>query len=286
MPEKMIIVGYDGSPDARAASRWAMDEAARTGAAVQLCCAYEWPTWSPAAATVPVPAPWPDPETERAIAGMLERAAATARLSHPGVQVSTSVAHSGAVLTLIDRSSAASLVVLGSRGHTAMGSLLGSVSVAVSAHAHCPVVVVRGATDPAAPVVVGVDDSDCTPPALAFAFAQAAARGTALRAVHAWTPPGDGDPPTPRVSQQEQNRHLTALVDAWRESFPQVAVTPEVITGDPAHALADSSAAAQLVVLGTHGHGAWHGLLRGSVSQHLLHHSRCPVAVVHDLAHA
>ncbi|GAB1640351.1 universal stress protein [Krasilnikovia sp. MM14-A1259] len=282
MPEKMIVVGYDGSPDARAAAHWALDEAARTGAPLQFCCAYEWPTWSPAAATVPAPAPWPDPETERAIAGMLDRAAAAARLSHPGVRVSTSVSHTGAVISLTDRSEHARLVVLGSRGHGAVGSLLGSVSVAVSAHARCPVVVVRGESDPAAPVVVGVDGSDCTPPALEFAFAQAAARGTGLRAVHACGPPRDGDP----AGTARESHDVAALLDAWQDTYPYVKVTREEVTGDPGPALAETSGAAQLIVLGTHGHGALRGLLRGSVSQHLLHHSRCPVAVVHDLAHA
>jgi len=176
MTAKKIIVGYDRSSDAEAAAAWALDEAARTGALVEFFYAYEWPAWAPAASMVPSPAVWPDGETDRAIRGRLDEAVTSAKLSHPGVRTTISIVHGSAALNLRDRSSTASLIVLGSRGLGAIASL-GSVSVAVSAHAHCPVIVVRGNPAPDAPVVVGVDDSDCAHLALAFAFEQAAERG-------------------------------------------------------------------------------------------------------------
>ena len=188
MPTRKIIVGYDRSAGSRAAATWALDEAARTGTLVEFFYAYEWPTWAPAASTVPAPAVWPDGETHRAIRGMLDEAVASASQTHPEVRAEISIVNASAALTLIDRSAEASLVVLGCRGHSAVVGLLGSVAAAVSAHAHCPVIVVRGDPAPAAPVVAGVDDSPSAQPVLAFAAEQAAARGLALRVIHAWKP--------------------------------------------------------------------------------------------------
>jgi hypothetical protein len=57
-------------------------------------------------------------------------------------------------------------------------------------------------------------------------------------------------------------------------------VRPQLVHGHPRHALVERSRTAQLVVLGTHGRDTFRGLVLGSVSQTLLHHSACPVAVV------
>jgi nucleotide-binding universal stress UspA family protein len=159
MTVKRIIVGYDRSPDAKAAAAWALDEAERTDARVEFFYAYEWPTWTPAASMVPATSVWPDGETDRAIHAMLHEAVTTAGLSHPGIRVDSSMVNASAALTLIKRSAQASLIVVGSQGHSGVRDLLGSVSLAVSAHAHCPVVVVRGDPASAGPVVVGLDDS-------------------------------------------------------------------------------------------------------------------------------
>jgi nucleotide-binding universal stress UspA family protein len=152
MTVKQIIVGYDGSPDARAAADWALDEADRTGAPVLFVYAMEWPTFIPAASMIPATSVWPDAEC---VARRRDRTCPRhhgrrrgrdrARRSHPGVTAASAMVRGPAALTLVDRSMHAAMVVLGSRGHNAFaGLLLGSVSVSVSAHAHCPVVVVRG----------------------------------------------------------------------------------------------------------------------------------------------
>jgi nucleotide-binding universal stress UspA family protein len=286
MTVKKIIVGYDRSPDSRAAAAWALDEAARTGALVEFFYAYEWPTWAPAASMIPGPAVWPDGETDRAIKGALNDAVSSARKSHPTVRTEISIANAAAALTLIDRSTEASLVVIGSCGHSAVSSLLGSVSVAVSAHAHCPVIVVRGAAADDDPVVVGVDDSPCAQLALGFAVEEAAARGVALRVIRAW-PPVTGiwqDSPiaTGTVSAGER-ASLDELVAAWRAKYPQVEIRSEAVVDHPANALVLASTAAQLLVVGTRGRGVLRGQLLGSVSQHLLHHSACTVAVVREV---
>jgi nucleotide-binding universal stress UspA family protein len=286
MTARKIIVGYDRSTDARAAATWALDEASRTGALVELFYAYEWPVWAPAASMIPSPAVWPDGETDLAIRGMLDEAVAAARQTHPGVRTAISIVHAGAALTLIDRSREAGLVVLGSRGHSGVANLLGSVSAAVTAHAHCPVVVVRGDPAPGAPVVAGIEDSDAAPAALAFALDQASARETDLHVIRAcdaavagrWE---SGPMVTEAVLAGERAR-LDDLVDGWRKKFPDVTVTTEVVEDHPAAALIGAGASARMVVVGSRGRGAFRGMLLGSVSRHLLHHAGCTVAVVHD----
>lgn len=286
MPAKRIIVGYDRSVDARAAARWALDEAARTDALVEFFYAYEWPEWAPAASTIPAPAVWPDGETDRAIKGGLHDAVTAAKQSHPGVRTEVSIVHASTALTLVERSADASLIVVGSRGHSAVAGLLGSVSVAVSAHAHCPVIVVRGDAAPTQPVVVGVDDSPSAAVALSFAVEQATARGVPLRVIRAWRPITgiwEDSALVTRTVTADERRPLDELVDGWRGKYPQLTMTVDAVVDHPANALALASTTAQLLVVGTRGRGALRGMLLGSVSQHLLHHSACTVAVVREL---
>jgi nucleotide-binding universal stress UspA family protein len=289
MTVRKIIIGYDRSPDSKAAAAWALDEAARTGALVEFFYAYEWPTWAPATNTMPVMAVWPDGETDRAIKGSLHDAVASARQTHPQVSTRISIANNSAALTLIDRSDHAGLIVLGSHGHSAVTGLLGSVSVAVSAHAHCPVIVVRGEAPTTAPIVVGVDDSPSAQSALAFAADQAAARGVPLRVIRAWTPVTGIWEESPLVTNEvavQERQPFDDLVASWQEKHPEVEISAEAVVDHPARVLAQASTTAQLLVVGTRGRGAVRGMLLGSVSQHLLRHSACTVAVVQEPAEA
>jgi nucleotide-binding universal stress UspA family protein len=282
-----IIVGYDRSADSKAAATWALDEAARTGALVEFFYAYEWPVWAPAASMVPAPSVWPDGETDRAIKTALNDAATAAKQTHPAVRTEITIVTNSAAQTLIDRSAEADLIVLGSRGHSAVAGLLGSISVAVTAHAHCPVVVVRGDAAATAPVVVGVDDSPSAQSAFGFAVEQAAARNVPLRAIRAWAPVTGLWEETPMVTRTvtpDERRPFDELVAGWRDKFPEVEISAEAVIEHPAAALALASTTAQLLVVGTRGRGSFRGMLLGSVSQHLLRNSACAVAVVHDVA--
>jgi len=238
---------------------------------------------------IPAPAVWPDGETDRAIRDNLDEAVAGARTTHPGVRTDIAIVNAGVALTLIERSARAGLVVIGSRGHNAVASI-GPVSVAVSAHANCPVVVVRDHQAAGhGPVVVGVDESDCAQLALEFATEQAAARGVPLHIVRAW-PYSTGlwheQPAVVQSVADAEHRALAELATSWQEKYPQLAVTAEFLVDHPAHALLRKAAGAQLVVVGSRGRGAFRGMLLGSVSQSLLHHSPCTVAVVRDLPEA
>jgi nucleotide-binding universal stress UspA family protein len=300
MTARRIVVGYDGSAAARAAARWALDEAARTRVPVEFVYVYEWPAYAPAASFVPSAGAWPDGETERRVTVMLADAKSAAADSHPAVPVTESITAGATAPVLCERSRQAGLIVLGSHGHGRWSELLlGSVSLAVTAHAHCPVVVVRddrpAAEDPdsragappraAGPVVVGFDGSHGAELALGFAFEQAAARSAALRVVHAWLPPtplpSDAVPDIEEISAIERVATDNALA-GWRSKFPTVSAGVDVVMDHPGRALVAVSETAQLVVVGSRGRGGFRGLLLGSVSQQVLHHGRCPVAVVRE----
>ncbi|GID32570.1 universal stress protein [Paractinoplanes brasiliensis] len=284
MTARRIIVGYDRSTDAKAAARWALDEALRTGAAVEFLYAYEWPAWLPATSTVPAPSVWPDGETDRAIQGALNEAAALAKQSHPSVPTHVTFVHNSAALELIGRSAGASLVVLGCRGHSGVTGLLGSVSVAVSAHAKCPVVVVRGEPAGEAPVVVGVDDSPSAQVALVFAVEAALARGVGLRVIRAWpqvTGLWEQSQIVTRVVTEQERRPFDELIAGWQRKHPELTISAEAVVAHPAAALAEAGRDAQLLVVGTRGRGAMLGMVLGSVSQHVLRHSPCTVVVAH-----
>jgi len=181
--------------------------------------------------------------------------------------------------------------VLGRRGTGGfMGLPVGSVSVAVATHAQCPVVVVvrdDAPPSPNSPIVVGVEESADARLAVGFAFEEAAARGAGLVAVRAWTPPSSPwrsdrwplDLDTDEVELAERNLASHTLHD-WCERYPAVEVSVQTVSATPAHALEIASRDAQLLVVGCQGRGGFHGLLLGSVSVQVLHHARCPVAVV------
>jgi nucleotide-binding universal stress UspA family protein len=285
MSARKIIVGYDRSAEAKSAAAWALDEASRTGAAVEFFYAYQWPVWAPAASMVPSPAVFPDGQTDEEIRDSLNQAVAAARRTHPAVRTSIAIVHADAALALVDRSRAAGLIVVGSQGHNAVAGLLGSISITVSAHAHCPVVVVKRSPVATAGVVAGIDDSAAADGVLAFAAEQAAGRGVPLTVIRAWTPvTGLWEDPAAvaRTVTAEQRRPFDEVVALWRQKYPDLTISAQAVAEHPAAALTRASAGAHLLVVGSRGRGALRGMLLGSVSQNLLHHAGCTVAVVHE----
>jgi nucleotide-binding universal stress UspA family protein len=285
-----ILVGYDGSAGARTAADWALNEAAFARTSVQFLYAYEWPLFTPAAPLVPSTSVWPDGETEWRVTTMLDEARAAAAISHPSVRTTTAMVYGAAAAVLADRSRQAGLIVVGSHGHGGWaGMLLGSVSTAVAAHAHCPVVVVRGRAGPsddARPIAVGVDGSACAELALRFAFEQAAEHGVGLTAIRACPPLGPpwNHIPAPDDATALDRAVLDDMIAVWREKFPAVPVTARVVADHPVPGLLAAADAAQLIVVGSRGHGRLSGPQLGSVSRQLIQHARCPVAVIRDRA--
>ncbi|MEV4536645.1 universal stress protein [Asanoa sp. NPDC049518] len=281
MQARPLVVGYDGSPDARAALHWALDEAERASLPVKILYAFAWyigPTWY-----APGPSAWPDAEARADATAMLRSAVDDAHTSHPGVTVSAVVMDGSPQVCLQDASADAAMAVLGGRGTGGFGELLiGSTAVSVSAHARCPVVVVRAGTDEAAgDVVVGFDGSPCAHLALEFAFEKAAACHAPLRVIQTLSPP-----PTRyylETATQHLRDHLTQLTASLRQKFPQVPVSTDVLIGGAAGHLVAASSRARLVVVGSRGRSGFSGAFLGSVGQELIHHAHCPVAIVREV---
>ncbi|RQX02263.1 universal stress protein [Micromonospora inaquosa] len=286
MTSRSIVVGYDGSASAAATVEWAITHATRTGTPLLLTYAFDWPIVP--AALSPGPASWPDTTARHDAQTMIDDAVAEAARSHPGLIVTGTLLDGPPAVVLQEESRHASLVVLGSRGHGGFADLLvGSTSFAVSAHAHCPVVVVRGDEQrPGAHLLAGVDGSPGSLLALQYALEQAADRGVPLHVIRAWTPPTPRWSP-PNLDQRDitaaEKAALDELLAGWQEKYPDVEVTTEVVADNPSRVLAKASRYAQLVVVGSRGRGGFRGLLLGSVSQQLLHHSHCPVAVIREI---
>lgn len=143
-------------------------------------------------------------------------------------------------------------------------------------------------------VVAGVDGSDHGREALRFALSEAALRGAPVTAVRAWSIPpltttGVGIMPAYQVVRDELAEGTAAeLAQSVEEASSEgsVEVEVEVVQGDAAGALVERSAGAALVVVGSRGRGSVAGPLLGSVSQGVLHHAQCPVAVVHKAERA
>ncbi|MEV2241586.1 universal stress protein [Micromonospora sp. NPDC049891] len=284
-----IVVGVDGSEIALHAVRAAAREAAYRHRPLRIVHAFIWPLMR-----VPL-GPAPGAPADGGLRNQAERclaeAVAEAGKVAPEVPVTGAVVDGAASTVLLAEARDAALVVLGNRGLGGFaGLLLGSVAVQVSAHADCPVLVVRGESRADGPVVVGVDGSELSQEAVRFAFEEAAWRGCELVAVHAWlypTPAGPGDI-LPLVYdldafRDEEERILAEAVAGWSERYPEVPVRRRLVRGSPGRALVEESRTAQLVVVGARGRGALGGLLLGSVSHAVLHHAHSPLAIVRKL---
>jgi nucleotide-binding universal stress UspA family protein len=282
-----VVVGIDGSSSALEAARWAARVAARRSSPVQLISAFGWPKTGHLGG-----AGLAGHYRETMLKGTraeVSAAAEAAAEAAPGIEISELVVDGFPVPQLVAASSRAGLVVLGDRGLGGFTALLvGSVAIGLAARAVCPVVVVRGERpSDAGPVVIGIDGSEISEAALAFAFEAANTRKVPLVAVHAWTdhvlvdaavgPLLDWD-----AVEADAHRLLAERLAGWIEKYPDVEVRRVVVRDRPAHALIQQATvtAAQLVVVGSHGRGSMAGLVLGSVSHAVLHHSPCPVAVV------
>lgn len=281
-----IVVGYDASPDARAALDWGIREAASRHLGIRVFhCEPDVAAWDGAAATM---AGAPALATALPHEGPALVAEAAAVVARAGVPVET-VSTAGSVsATLVEQSRTAVMLVIGSRGHSAMSSaILGSTVSHVASHAHCPVIVARAQGVADGPVVVGVDGSPESEELVGWAIDHASRHGLSLEVLHAYAIPVYPGvvpyvPPveiTTATAGFEQ-RVTAEVLAGWREKYPDVEVVMNVAHGRPAPALVAASERASLTVVGSHGRGAFLGMLLGSTSQSLLHHAKGTVAVM------
>lgn len=292
IPAGSVVVGVDGSAHAAAAVTWAADQAVADGRRLVLLHAADplsttTSMWLTSMAVDPAEV---RRDIEAAGRDLLARTAAAVATTHPGVEVLEVLRLVDPRQALIDASAVADTVVVGSHGRGPVTSLLlGSVGVAVARHATGPVVVVRP-TRPGSTrhgVLVGVDGTERSLPALEAAYRHASVRRLPLTVVHcfwdvvavsttAHVVPVTGD-------ELDGLRRLVAeSVAGMSEKFPDVEVTLELARGLAEEVIGRESAARDLVVVGRHHAGPVTALLRGSVSTAVVEHATCPVLVVPD----
>jgi nucleotide-binding universal stress UspA family protein len=292
---RRIVVGYDGSEPAGAALDWAATEAHRRGSHLVVLHVLDH------SQALPGPlrsTPWPNlgDELQKQITA---EAQAWARKHDAVLEFSSVVEHGQAAHTLIEATNDAELLVLGTRGHSNVtGALLGSVSTAVSAHAHCPVVVIRGDSilppGPHRPVVVGVDDSPGADTALCFAARTAAEARARLIVVSAYQPDlvqrltgieskvFDTESGRGYIAQARSLAERAAA-DAASDAVklhPELDISQLVQPGAAAAVVGAATYQVGLAVVGRRGRGGFAELILGSTSHRLLQIALCPVAVV------
>lgn len=279
-----IVVGVDDSESSQRALEWAAAEAVlrRAPLVVVYAAAPSVGVWS----AVPAAIGLVDLQRERG-GEILQAAERRAKESTGGaVEVSTEFAMSSPGSVLVERSKTAHLVVVGSRGRGALArAALGSVSTALVHRGHCPVAVIpdQDAISPRsdAPILLGFDGSAASESATELAFEEAARRGVDLVALHAWWSPGAYELPgfrwdevRPGVEAELDNR-----LSDWRSRFPGVTVRTLTFPDQPANRLVEHAKDAQLLIVGSRGHGGVASALLGSVSAAVVQAVRVPVIV-------
>jgi nucleotide-binding universal stress UspA family protein len=206
------------------------------------------------------------------------------------VDVVTAVVDADPRLALVDLSTEAHLVALGSRGRGPLRSaLLGSVSASVARHAHCPVVVCRpprAGTSATNRIVVGTDGSAASRPVLEFAFEQASLLQAPLTVMHCFwdvvvATRGPGVVPAGETTDYSDLRLLLAeSVAGFAEKYPDVEVTEELARGLVDECLVDHAPDAGLVVVGRSPDSVWSRFLHASCALAVLERAHTAVAVV------
>jgi nucleotide-binding universal stress UspA family protein len=286
-----VMVGYDGSTMSQTAAHWAAREAVARGLPLVLAHAFTPPIGGFSDGYISsVGADVVATMQESADASLLEMVAALAA-AHPQLDVRHQVLVASPSAALIEASNDATLLVVGSRGLGGFrGLILGSVGVQVATHSQCPTVVLRGEPSPSADcVVVGIDNSPLSAPALEFAFDFASRHGLRLLAVHAWDISTHdvlgttATMPVPNLQElgADEERMASEALAGFRGSYPDVDVEEHLIKGNTAKAIVEAGKNAALIVVGSRGRGELAGAVLGSVSQSVLHKAKIPVAVVH-----
>lgn len=275
-----IVVGIDGSDESDRALRWAAAEAVLRGRPLHIVHALEsWPYKAP----LFMPAETTERMT-RAGRRLLRAARERVQERRPRLEVTTALVEEEPPQALHDQSDKAFELVVGSRGRGGFASmLLGSTSLRMATRSAVPVVIVRGDASDRGEIVAGVDLLRDAGAVLDYAFDAAALRGARLRVVHAWQTLGTLIEAGYAVDAEQIERDLRAQVaeacEPLRAKYPRVDVVDEIVLEHPVTALSHASRNARLLVVGAH-QRRWNAPQLGSVGHGVIHHARCPVAVV------
>jgi nucleotide-binding universal stress UspA family protein len=283
-----VGVGFDRTPSGECALYFAAREANDRSGSLAVITAYHW-------LTPPEPGSLASADAQTAVRKAAEEIAedgvGRVRRLYPDLHVQPRAVPGHADKVLAEASHTVDLLVVGNRGAGGFPGLqLGSTSLRTLANACCAVIVVRGsAIDAHQQILAAVDiDEDCDP-VLDFAFDEAARRKAQLTVQHIWDEPriisyGQQDPciaeDIARIEREREDQ-LTALVHSAGVRHPATHALHHVRAGSAAGLLVDASQYADLLVTGAQRHTEGrHGMFLGPVTQALLRHAHCPVAVV------
>lgn len=280
-----VLIGVDGSEDSRTALRWAAVVADALRLPLRVLWAWQYPTDALlAVGRVELPSPARSDELiETQLTDLVHEV-----LGDKAPEAVLEVGRGPAAAALLGAAEhGPAMIVVGSRGLGGFkGLLLGSVSRQVVEHAPCPVTIVRHAA-PVPPVrletiVAGTDGSKDAARGLRYAADIADKAGAELVVAHA-TGPGEAVYPL-GVQPQAELDVRWEQVEEWCAPLRAMGVDYEVavVEGDTRTALLDLARdrSADLLVIGSRGHGAVGQLLLGSVATSLAQHSELPVTVV------
>lgn len=270
MAEKYII-GVDGSEQSRVALDWGLARAAQTGASVELLHVADDSFLSESVAFLS--------EAQQASEQMLDAERAYAEASGFTGTITGRAVVGHPIAEVEEASKGADLVILGAHaGSMLSGSFFGTRAVKIAAVAHCPVAVVPFQTEgqPQPGVVVGVDGSEPSQKAIAFAAEEASMRRVPLIAVYAWMPPL-----TPGLEYLWSEELVETQRNAAEEAiaigtaglatrYPDLVIERRIVQAPPVAALLQAAENADLIVVGSRGRGGISRLLLGSVSHGVL----------------
>lgn len=285
--DRSVIVGIDGSAGSAVALQWAIDHADHLGSVTPVITFVSGPFEYGFGTT-------------RGIAdgGEPYRSEATLRLRTFLDEHAPSLADVGKVIEhragpgLVEAADGAELLIVGTRGWGSRVDMsVGSVGAYCARHATVPVALIPAEVPPIhdhLDVVVGFDGSPHAVSALRWTLAhlRRSARVAAVRVVSSGAVIGDPLVPSPEeaaATAREELEQGVAAVLGELQGHPAVELT--VTSGDPRAALRAASSDADLLVVGSRGHGVLDRLLLGSVATALVHHPTIPTIVVPHLDH-
>jgi len=241
-----VVVGYDGTSTSHDAARWAAHRAEAEQRSLRVLYVPPWPCPRPTTGhTVLRSLDSIRCEAER----VLDSLDTELRHEHPALPADLVVVVGDVTEVLLREALSAHTLVLGK----------GATATQLAAHVRCPVVVVPGPSATSPDIVVGADGLPHSDAAVDFAFRSAETGAGRLVAIRT--------PGTPSVIDRSANHPAVRVVTRTVDS--------------PADALVAASKAAGLLVIGSRGGAAVHGLLSRSITRAVLDRSHCPVAVVH-----
>lgn len=298
-----VVVGIDGSPAARGALRWAAHEAKLRGADLDVVWAWAYPSYvDPMGGYYPLPSLYDDAEVDHRM--RLDDELDLVLGKDRSVAVHAISVCSSAAGAVLKQAVGAALMVVGSHGTSGWRLvLLGSTAIQCMHHAPCPIAVVRlpeageqekeeGSAGASAeqresgPIVVGVDGSVSSIAALRWAVMEAIIRKTNIEVVHCWQVPlmylanGYATPDLDQLRQSATTVVEGAIAQATDGLTNLPGITTKVFEAPAGEALIAESKAAQIVVVGTRGHGGFVGLLIGSIATQVVTYSLCPTVIV------